>query len=425
MKIRIFQSDHGDCILISTRKSNILIDGGTASSYSHHVAPVLARMRNNGVVLDLVCVSHIDQDHISGILQMLEEEVDWRVYDFHKNNGSKCKKPKSLRPAGIREIWHNAFYEYASRNKGNIEKTLAADATILGASHDSDLKAAGGLAHSIKEAIQLSGRLRSDQLDIPLNKRFKGKLVMYRQGEKPFSIGDLKFTLIAPFATDLKNLRTEWNKWLSESTSQKTLKALKEKLLDDEMFLTSSDGLRQLLEMAKKLGEREKVTFPNLASIMFLVEEGSKSLLMTGDGAGQDIIKGLTGIGRLDERVGLHVDVLKVQHHGSEKNIDENFCRLITADHYIFCGNGHSDNPEIAALDAIIRSRTTPGDFYAITPEAGNNFTFWFNSSETLSEKYSEHMARIEQYMRTESGKYPQLRCKFMPGNKSYVDLRI
>ena len=83
MKIRIFQSDQGDCLLISSKESNILVDGGMASSYTEHVAPMLAKMRDKGEVLDLVCVSHIDQDHISGILKMIEDEVDWRVYDFH------------------------------------------------------------------------------------------------------------------------------------------------------------------------------------------------------------------------------------------------------------------------------------------------------------------------------------------------------
>lgn len=422
MKIRIFQSDQGDCLLISNKESNILVDGGMASSYTEHVAPILAKMREKGEVLDLVCVSHIDQDHISGILKMIEDEVNWRVYDFHEKNGSKSKRPKSRRPADFKEIWHNTFYEYVSKNKGDIEKMLAAEATILG---NSGLSAAGGLAYSIKEAIQLSGRLKSEQLGIPLNKKFKGKLAMYRRKQKSIPVGDLKITLIAPFPTDLRHLRTEWNAWLRESAGQKTLMALREKLREDKSYLSSSDGLRHLLEMAKKLGEREKVTFPNLASIMFLVEEGSKTLLMTGDGAGQDIRKGLIGIGKLDERAGLHVDVLKVQHHGSEKNIDEDFCRLITADHYIFCGNGHSDNPEIVVLDAIIRSRTMPGDHYAITREARNNFTFWFNSSEAVSGKYSAHMASIEEHLRTESVKYPQLRCKFMPANKSYIDLRI
>jgi beta-lactamase superfamily II metal-dependent hydrolase len=53
----------------------------------------------------------------------------------------------------------------------------------------------------------------------------------------------------------------------------------------------------------------------------------------------------------------LHVDVLKVQHHVAEFNIDEEFCRRITARHYVFCGNGEHENPDLDVVDAILNSR--------------------------------------------------------------------
>ena len=46
----------------------------------------------------------------------------------------------------------------------------------------------------------------------------------------------------------------------------------------------------------------------------------------------------------------LHVDILKVPHHGSDRNIDPVFFRRITADHYVFSGNGEHGNPERATL---------------------------------------------------------------------------
>ncbi len=39
MKLRVFQSDKGDCLLItSSDGKNVLVDGGMASSYNEHVA---------------------------------------------------------------------------------------------------------------------------------------------------------------------------------------------------------------------------------------------------------------------------------------------------------------------------------------------------------------------------------------------------
>ena len=65
-------------------------------------------------------------------------------------------------------------------------------------------------------------------------------------------------------------------------------------------------------------------------------------MLLTGDGHFADILKGLEHNGLLKEGKGLHVDVLKVQHHGSEHNFKREFAKRITADHYVICGNGRT-----------------------------------------------------------------------------------
>ncbi|MQY79197.1 MAG: hypothetical protein GH151_08390 [Bacteroidetes bacterium] len=134
-----------------------------------------------------------------------------------------------------------------------------------------------------------------------------------------------------------------------------------------------------------------------MASIMFLVEEEGKSILMTGDGHGDDILKGLKIISKLTENKGFHVDVLKVQHHGSEYNLDEEFCKKITANHYVFCGNGAHENPDLRILETILNSRLGPAHKRSSNPETGNQFKFWFNSSsETTSGNEKEHMVKVE-----------------------------
>ena len=51
----------------------------------------------------------------------------------------------------------------------------------------------------------------------------------------------------------------------------------------------------------------------------------------------------------LDANGKLHVDVLKVPHHGAEFNMSTPFAQAVTADDYIFCGNGFATNPEFGA----------------------------------------------------------------------------
>ena len=72
------------------------------------------------------------------------------------------------------------------------------------------------------------------------------------------------------------------------------------------------------------------VTTPNVASLMFMVQEGDKTLLLTGDCQQDFIIKGLERTGFLEPGEHVRVNVLKVQHHGSENNMDDAFAERRT-----------------------------------------------------------------------------------------------
>ena len=52
----------------------------------------------------------------------------------------------------------------------------------------------------------------------------------------------------------------------------------------------------------------------------------------------------------------LHVDILKVPHHGSERNVSEQFFEIVTANIYIISANGRDDNPSFLTLKWIIES---------------------------------------------------------------------
>ena len=84
MKLTVFQSDKGDCLMLESGGKRILIDGGMRDSYTRHAAPTLSKLEENDEKIDLVYVSHIDRDHVFGLLQMMEDLVAWRVYEFHQ-----------------------------------------------------------------------------------------------------------------------------------------------------------------------------------------------------------------------------------------------------------------------------------------------------------------------------------------------------
>src|SRR5687768_4313221 len=101
MKLEVFPSNKGDCLLLTSSKGvQILVDGGMKSSFKEHVAGALSKLK----ALDLVYVSHIDEDHISGVLQLLDDLVAWEVHDhINKTRGDTTHKaPKVPRPPPVK-----------------------------------------------------------------------------------------------------------------------------------------------------------------------------------------------------------------------------------------------------------------------------------------------------------------------------------
>lgn len=413
MKLRIFRSDKGDCLLLESRDDKlVLVDGGMSSSMKKHVAPHLAALREAGRELEAVYVSHIDQDHISGVLAMLDAEVDWRVFDANTARGEPSRAPTFPRPPRVKAIWHNAFHDQVAQNAGSIASQIAASVPVFLASQNAQLTHTGlalrGIAASVDEALRVSRLIRDDLLDIPLNAipGNKRRPKLLRAGAfKPFKIGTLRFTILGPTDKELDQLREGWNTWL-EANPDKVEK------IRDEMG-SNADKIAAWQGVADFKG----VTIPNIASLTFMVEEDGKRLLLTGDTQHDILLDGLRAAGYLQAGSGLHIDVLKVQHHGATANLDAAFAETVTADHYVFCGDGAHENPEIAVLETVVDARLRGDE---------RPFTFWFSSSpaptpSTKREVAFAHMA--EAATRLQKKSKGRLTLEYNPGD--FVDLTI
>ena len=417
MRLQVFQASKGDCLLVTSEDGKrVLVDGGMADSYRDHVAPALGKLREQRQPIDLLYVSHIDDDHIGGVLKLLSDEVEWRAFDFQDKvaNNPKAKPPRVPRPPEIRGIWHNAFHMQLEKNTGRIEDALAASSALLEASPRSvDLEQAArmrDLVTGVDSALRVSHRVGEDQLDIPLNKEFGKMLAMAREGQRPIRLGSLKLTVIGPHQDHLDRLRKWWNDWISDVENEGKLKKVREDMRDDAKRLEAGDvaGFATAIEeralaFSDRLSmsvvpKRAGITEPNLASLMLLAEEDGKRVLLTGDGAGEDIVEGLERAGVLQPGEGIHVDVLKVQHHGAVANVKADFCRRVTADNYVLCGNGDHKNPEKDVLNRIIDSRLEPRS-RGTHAGADRPFKLWFNSSVEVcgTEPREGHMRMIEQ----------------------------
>jgi hypothetical protein len=409
MDIRIFQSNKGDCLLLEGGAGGrVLCDGGMTTSMIDYVSPELGFLHEIGERLDFVYVSHIDQDHISGVLQLLDDLLDWRIVEHHHNEGdTSVNEPDFARPPEIGGIWHNAFRDLIGQNSGAVENLLAASAPVLLGTGMPDAIALGERMHtiatSIPEALRVSRVAKPDLLDIPINvlpnQAGPATLLMIRDDNAPFNVGSMEFHLVGPGKDEVKDLRDGWDNWLRVQENRATTRAIRAEMRRRvEEF---SNGVRTATPFDLRdwngMPDFRGVTVPNIASLMFLVKENGKTMLLTGDSQQDIILKGLTDTGHLDSGH-IHLNVLKVQHHGSEHNVDRNFCQRVSADNYVFCGNGSYGNPEPSVLQMFFESRLGAPENRALAPEAqGREFTFWFSTTSRHQTAGSTARANFEE----------------------------
>jgi beta-lactamase superfamily II metal-dependent hydrolase len=118
-----------------------------------------------------------------------------------------------------------------------------------------------------------------------------------------------------------------------------------------------------------------------------MVEFDGKSILLTGDGRCDDIYDGLKKNEFLTTSGKLHVDILKIPHHGSNANMKPEFFENITADHYVISADGKHNNPDKETLDTIAENIKT-GTLY-LTNHEGE-----FGLKVKLDE-FTQHLSKI------------------------------
>jgi hypothetical protein len=434
VKLTVFHASDGDCLLLSSTSSSkparrVLVDGGRRDSYVEHTRPFIGTLRQQKQKIHVLCVSHIDDDHITGILQLVEDEVAWRAHAFARTLDPQAPPPPVPRPAEIGEVWHNGLFRLVGDTAAPVvEGVLENVATVLAGSTDPQTRDRASeladLAAGERSSMELSRRLSPEQLKIKLNPRAQGGLVKRGEdgtpapGEK-VTLGSLRLFVLGPSDDDIERLRKSWKQWLDDSA--KALRKLQAEMLADEDRLGAISPeivANPMLDAA--LGDGlSRVTAANLASLMLLVEEGSRSVLLTGDGVSQEILDGLAYHKKLDAAGRVHVNVLKVPHHGAEANTTADFVARVTADHYVFCGDGNHSNPEKSVVEAYAKARL--GGFNGQGPLGPSTpFTFWFTTSSATpdtskGQKRQKHMKMIEQtVLALRQGHHQRFKANFL-----------
>jgi hypothetical protein len=325
---------HGDSLLLhfgtKAKPRLAVIDGGPRGVFNDALQPRLLELRKERKLdagkplpIDLMMVSHIDDDHVVGIGDLMRELKDTR-------------DSRDPLPWKIARFWHNSFDDLVDDDEvgpAAVASTagIAAMGTALGGSDG------GAILASVANGRELAQLIEAFRLDG--NPPFGGLVQM---GHAPITLANLTITVVAPDRKRLKKLQTKWNREI------KAIIAKEKKTKADRAAIAAFTD----------------TSVHNLSSIVMLVEADGKRMLLTGDGRGDDTLAGLKAAKLLDRKGKLAVDLLKLPHHGSERNVDQSYFDTIRADHYVVSANGRDDNPDIATLKMISKAR--PDDAFTI-----------------------------------------------------------
>ncbi|HEY5769234.1 MAG TPA: hypothetical protein VIS71_05245 [Terrimicrobium sp.] len=352
----VLRARKGDCLMLHFGSKDdphlILIDGGPSNVYKPHLKPRIAQVRearglenNEPLPVDVVMVSHVDDDHIKGILDLTKEQrgknpdVRLEVTSLWHNSFDDLltTKPNELVTAGLTASLSGGGGGGAEAfDSGSVLAGLGKAALATGDVEDEEQMQTLEVLSSIPQGRTLRDDAKA--LGWNVNHKFKGKLILATKASKPVTLEGLKVTVAGPMQPELLALQKEHDKWLSAQKKKKKK--------------SSEAALAAFVDKS----------IPNLSSIVVLAEMEKKSILLTGDARGDKILEGMKLAGMLKDGR-RHVDILKVPHHGSDNNMETIFFKKVTADHYVFSGDGEHGNPERATLEMLLDARGTDAEY--------------------------------------------------------------
>ena len=193
--IKIFPALNGDCILLEFSNNLMLIDGGYVNTFDEYLRDELKRKSEEGKIISHLVVTHIDGDHISGIIRLLEKNINSEIIS-------------------IENIWHNSYRHI---------KDLSDNLSLKNFDGKTDLTALSGKSY-LKEVIEGRHEISAEQGSslsalilkgsYKWNSEFSGKAVSIDNLDKVFLDDKTTIKILSPNTQKLSKLKKLWNKEL-------------------------------------------------------------------------------------------------------------------------------------------------------------------------------------------------------------------
>jgi beta-lactamase superfamily II metal-dependent hydrolase len=305
LTLDVLPAGNGDCLWIEygnpASPRRILIDGGAKGTYKRALQSRFARGEGE---LELLVITHVDSDHITGILELIE-------------GAHRSIKPK--------DVWFNGFRHLPNEDPETLGPV---------------------------QGERLTDHLVNQRM--PWNIAFDRKAVVVPdQGELPRRelSGGLTLTLLSPTVQALASLRPVWEKEVRKAGLDPNMAAAQDVAAEEGFELLESGPLD--VEALAAAPFVEDSSEPNGSSIAMLLEFEGQRVLLSAD-AHPRVLASAIKRHNGDQR--LKLTACKIPHHGSKANVSRQLLDRLDCNTYIFSTNGaHFRHPDREGVARVVK----------------------------------------------------------------------
>jgi len=337
-RIKLLPALHGDCIWIEYgdvgATHRLLIDGGPLGAFAAlraHVEALPAEARD----VELLVVTHIDADHIDGIVKLLR----------HPELGLR-----------YREVWFNGWPQ--------LERSLAGGAVAHVRGDER-----GAISGAALDLTTMRGGLAC-------NERFQGYAALVPDdGELPRVklAGGMELTLLSPTPAKLQALSTAWTKAFAALGREPGDDAYIGERLDRDARFRGDGALPALpggIDAAADAATTLDAAVANGSSIAFVAEYEGHRCAFLGDAHAPTVQQALGRMARERGEEPLRLDAVKVSHHGSDGNTTTLLLQKMACRNFLVSTNGSVFNhPDDAAIARIVKHAAPARLFFNYTSD--------------------------------------------------------
>ncbi|NFN85959.1 MBL fold metallo-hydrolase [Clostridium sporogenes] len=298
VEIRVLKALQGDCIWIrygEEKFTNIVIDSGP-KEFKNKFKELIYKIKNKRENIDLLVLTHIDNDHIGGVCEVL--------------------KDKEMQCDCIKKIWINTATKICECF--NLKEYIDSDCNI-----------------NVNNVNQIyTPQIANNLINIIIQRNIEvEQLIMV--DDKKINLGDAEIIILSPTKRELENMVKKWAEGgMNTSFSSESWNEV---------------AIDTIIEYDKFNKDTNKY---NGSSIAFILKYNDISIVLLGDAYSHTVANTMKDYYKGNK---LTVDLIKLSHHGSSSNSYYDSLDKFNCSNYLISTNGTNANPDKRTIARLIK----------------------------------------------------------------------